>query len=147
MEFFSKTTMSQNILVLLLIIYLIMGYNTPLPIATLVDTMVGKIVIIFIVIQLFIFTNPILAVLGAFAAYDLIRRSSIATGNFGIQNYLPNETSKMDRVTSYNEYYTTLEQEMVKKMVPNVSNNLLANTYSWVPSKYNTYDAAPAKSN
>jgi len=147
MDFFNKKFVSQNVLTLLFVIYLILGLNTPKPIAQIIDTLIGKIVVILLAIYLFIYTNPILGVIGFFVAYDLIRRSSVATGNFGIDNYLPTEETKQAKMSSYNQYPYTLEQEMVKKMVPNVSNNLLANTYSWVPSKYNTYDAAPAKSN
>ena len=94
MDFFNKKYVSQNVLTLLFVIYLILGLNTPKPIAQIIDTLVGKIVVILLAIYLFIYTNPILGVIGFFVAYDLIRRSSVATGNFGIDNYLPTEETK-----------------------------------------------------
>ena len=145
MDFFNKKYVSQNVLTLLFVIYLILGLNTPKPIAQIIDTLVGKIVIILLAIYLFIYTNPILGVIGFFVAYDLIRRSSVATGNFGIDNYLPTEETKQAKMSSYNQYPYTLEQEMVKKMVPVVTKDMT--TASYIPMTDDVYDAAPAISN
>jgi hypothetical protein len=145
MDFFNKKFVSQNVLTLLFVIYLILGLNTPKPIAQVIDTLVGKIVVILLAIYLFIYTNPILGVIGFFVAYDLIRRSSVATGNFGIDNYLPTEETKQAKMSSYNQYPYTLEQEMVKKMVPNVTKDMTNATY--IPMTDDIYDAAPAISN
>ena len=145
MDFFNKKYVSQNVLTLLFVIYLILGLNTPKPIAQIIDTLVGKIVVILLAIYLFIYTNPILGVIGFFVAYDLIRRSSVATGNFGIDNYLPTEETKQAKMSSYNQYPYTLEQEMVKKMVPAVSKDMSQASYE--PMMNDTYDAAPAISN
>ena len=145
MDFFNKKYVSQNVLTLLFVIYLILGLNTPKPIAQIIDTLVGKIVVILLAIYLFIYTNPILGVIGFFVAYDLIRRSSVATGNFGIDNYLPTEKTKQAKMSSYNQYPYTLEQEMVKKMVPVVTKDMT--TASYVPMTDDVYDAAPAISN
>ena len=145
MDFFNKKFVSQNILTLLFVIYLILGLNTPKPIAQIIDTLIGKIVVILLAIYLFIYTNPILGVIGFFVAYDLIRRSSVATGNFGIDNYLPTEETKQAKMSSYNQYPYTLEQEMVKKMVPVVTKDMT--TASYIPMTDDVYDAAPAISN
>ena len=145
MDFFNKKFVSQNVLTLLFVIYLILGLNTPKPIAQIIDTLIGKIVVILLAIYLFIYTNPILGVIGFFVAYDLIRRSSVATGNFGIDNYLPTEETKQAKMSSYNQYPYTLEQEMVKKMVPVVTKDMT--TASYIPMTDDVYDAAPAISN
>jgi len=145
MDFFNKKYVSQNVLTVLFVIYLILGLNTPKPIAQVIDTLVGKIVVILLAIYLFIYTNPILGVIGFFVAYDLIRRSSVATGNFGIDNYLPTEETKQAKMSSYNQYPYTLEQEMVKKMVPTVTKDMT--NASYIPMTDDVYDAAPAISN
>lgn len=145
MDFFNKKFVCQNVLTLLFVIYLILGLNTPKPIAQIIDTLIGKIVVILLAIYLFIYTNPILGVIGFFVAYDLIRRSSVATGNYGIDNYLPTEETKQAKMSSYNQYPYTLEQEMVKKMVPVVTKDMT--TASYIPMTDDVYDAAPAISN
>ena len=144
MDILDKKYMGQNILTVIFIIYLILGYNTPLPIAKLVDTVPGKIIVIVFAIILFAMSNPILGVVGLFVAFDLIRRSNLATGSYGIQHYLPDEESKMAKISSFNEYPVTLEQEMVAKMVPVINKNNLSTKSTYTSSTDYTYDAAPA---
>ena len=68
-------TQKEIILAVLLIVYLVVGFKTPEPIANLVDTIVGKVVIMLMVVYLFVNHNPILAVLALYVGFDLIRRS------------------------------------------------------------------------
>ena len=49
---FKKENRTELVLVILFIVYLILGLKTPEPIANLVDTLAGKIVIFIIVIYL-----------------------------------------------------------------------------------------------
>jgi hypothetical protein len=140
---FKKQKMGELVLIILFIIYLIMGYKTPEPIANAVDTLVGKIVILFIVISLFVYTNPILAVLGLFVAFDLIRRSTMTTGIDALKKYQPSEEKKMSQFTAYNQFPYTLEQEMVKKMAPIVQSGSTLKKASYRPLLENLYDASP----
>ena len=122
MESFSsllkKEHMGELVLVVLFIIYLIMGLKTPEPVAGLVDTLVGKITIFMIIIYLFMHANPILAVLALFVGFDLIRRSSMATGIDALQKFAPSEEKKLSQFTAFNQFPYTLEQEVVAKMAP-----------------------------
>jgi hypothetical protein len=140
---FKKDKMAELILAILFIIYLIMGYKTPEPIANIVDTLVGKIVIIIVVIYMFMKTNPILAVLALFVGFDLIRRSSYATGIDALQKFAPTEEKKTSQFTAYNQFPYTLEQEVVKKMAPIVQSGSSLTKPSYKPILENLYDAAP----
>ena len=91
---FKKEHISQLILSILFIIYLILGFKTPKSIAKVVDSVIGKTIIFFIVVYMFIYSNPILAVLSLFVAFDLIRRSTMATGSYAMQMYMPSEVKK-----------------------------------------------------
>jgi len=130
------------VLVILFIIYLIMGYKTPEPIANMIDSLVGKIVIFIIVIYLFTYTNPILAVLSLFVAFDLIRRSSVTTGFDALQKYAPSEEKKMSQFTAYNQFPYTLEQEVVAKMAPIMKSGSSLTQASYKPLLENLHDAA-----
>lgn len=141
-ELFKKENMSQLALAILFIIYLIMGYKTPEPIANLVDTLVGKIVIFITVITLFMHANPIIAVLALFVAFDLIRRSSATTGIDALKKYLPTEEKKTSQFTAFNQYPYTLEQEVVKKMAPIVQNGSTLSKASYKPLLENLHDAS-----
>ena len=60
---FKKQYTGELLLIILFIIYFIMRYKTLEPIANLVDSLVGKVVIFIIVIYLFLNSNSVLAVL------------------------------------------------------------------------------------
>lgn len=140
---FKKEHRGELILTIILIIYLILGYKTPQPIAFLVDNIVGKIVIIVIVIYMFLYTNPILAVITLFVAFDLMRRSSTSMYNNLFQSYIPSEENKMGQFTAFNQFPYTLEQEVVKKMAPIVQSGSVLTKPSYHPMLDNLYDASP----
>jgi hypothetical protein len=139
---FKKEHMSELVLVILFIIYLILGLKTPEPIANLIDTLVGKIAIFVIVLYMFMNSNPILDVLSLFVAFDLIRRSSLATGFDALKKYAPSEEKKMTQFTAYNQFPYTLEQEVVAKMAPVSKSGMSLTQASYKPLLENLYDAA-----
>jgi hypothetical protein len=142
-----KEHRGEFILVILFIIYLIMGYKTPDLIANMVDTLLGKIVIFIIVIYLFMHSNPIVAVLALFVAFDLIRRSSVATGIDALKKYAPSEEKKMSQFTAFNQFPYTLEQEVVKKMAPIVQSGSTLTPPSYKPMLEDTHDSMPLNKN
>jgi len=146
-ELLKKEHMGEFILVILIIIYLILGLKTPDIIANLVDNVIGKVVIILIVVYLFMHANPILAVLAAFVAFDLIRRSSKVTGIAALEAYAPSEKKKMSQFTAFNQFPYTLEQEVVSKMSPIVRSGSSLNSPSYKPLLDNLYDASPINNN
>jgi len=142
-ELFKKEHTGEFILIILIIIYLILGFKTPEIIAVMIDNVIGKVVIILIVIYLFMHANPILAVLAALVAFDLMRRSNDVTGLGALAAYAPSEKKKMSQFTAFNQFPYTLEQEVVAKMAPIVRSGSSLNAASYKPLLDNLYDAAP----
>jgi hypothetical protein len=142
-ELFKKEHMGELVLVVLMIIYLILGLKTPDVVANMVDTLIGKVVIVIIVLSLFLHTNPILAVLAALVAFDLMRRSSETTGIDALKAYAPSEKKKMSQFTAFNQFPYTLEQEVVAKMAPIVHSGSSMNSASYKPLLDNLHDASP----
>ena len=143
-ELFKKEHMGEFILVILMIIYLVMGFRTPDMIANLIDNIIGKVVIILIIIYLFMHANPILAVVAALVAFDLMRRSNETTGLGALQAYAPSEQKKMSQFTAFNQFPYTLEQEVVAKMAPLVqSSGSSIQSASYKPVLDNLHDATP----
>ena len=138
-----KEHMGELILIILFIIYLIMGYKTPEPIASMIDSLAGKIVIVIIVIYMFMHTHTILAILALFVAFDLIRRSSVTTGIDALKRYAPSEERKSSQFSAFNQFPYTLEQEVVKKMAPIVQSGSSLSKPSYKPLLENLYDASP----
>ena len=135
--------MGELALAILLIVYLVLGFRTPDAIAGMVDTLFGKIVMFVIVIFLFLHANPLLAVLALFVAFDLMRRSSVATGIDALQKFAPSEEKRTSQFTAYNQFPYTLEQEVVAKMAPMVSAGSSLTQASYKPMLDNLYDASP----
>ena len=142
---FKKENMGQLILSILFVIYLLMGYNTPMSLAELVDTPVGKIAVIIVALCILSTSNPILGILALFVAYELIRRSNVALRGGDLKNYIPSESKKNDQYSAFNqnEFPYTLEQEMVGKMTiqnNNINLSFNNNTSSFKPILDNTHN-------
>ena len=106
-------------------------------------TIYGKILVAVVALVLFSYANPILGVLGFIVAFDLIRRSSVSTGTFALDNYVPTETKKEAELTEMNQFPYTLEQEVVKKMAPIPSTTSSMNPVTFTPLLNNLHDASP----
>jgi len=137
-----KEHMGEHILVVLMVVYLVMGFQTPEPIANIVDTLLGKISIFLVVVYLFLNSSPILAVLALFVAFDLLRRSSAVTGIDALRKYAPTEERKSSQFTAFNQFPYTLEQEVVKKMAPIVQSGRTLTKPSYKPMLDNLHDAS-----
>jgi hypothetical protein len=137
-----KDNMGELILVVLFIIYLVLGLRTPELIANIVDNVIGKVVVILVVIYLFMNANPVLAVLSALVAFDLMRRSTDTTGLGALQKYAPTEEKKMTQFTAFNQFPYTLEQEVVSKMAPIVRSGSSIIPASYKPLLDNLHDAS-----
>ena len=139
---FKKEHRGELFLVVLLIIYLVMGFKTPESVANLVDTLIGKVVIFITIVFLFMHYNPILAVLALFVAFDLIRRSSMTTGLDALQKFVPTEEKKASQFTAFNQFPYTLEQEVVAKMAPVRESGSSLTQASYKPLLDNLHDAS-----
>lgn len=142
-DLFKKDSMGQVILVILFLIYIIMGYKTPEGLATMVDTIIGKLFVVGVALAILFCCNPILGVLGLLVAFLLIQRSSIVNGSAALTAYYPTEEKKFSNLTAMNQFPYTLEQEVVNKMAP-INNTTDPNSVSnFMPVLDNIHDAAP----
>jgi hypothetical protein len=128
-----KSFLPQELLLLaIFIIYLVFPIQTPSFLNGLVDSPIGMASIFIITIALFMYSNPILAILYLFVAYELLRRSNskkgilkpIASTEFHNNENTPtlNDINLHDRSVGMNSIEhstdTTLEEEVVHKMGP-----------------------------
>ncbi len=117
-SFFRQGFSSDLALLILFTVYLVLGRRIPLVIAQVIDSIPGKLLVAAIVIVLFQTAHPIVAILSIFVAFDLFRRSSLATGNESMVRYSPSEANKSEQLSAFNQFPYTLEQQMVKEMAP-----------------------------
>jgi hypothetical protein len=147
-KLFKKEKMGELVLLVLIIVYLVMNKQPPELISSLVNNILGKVVLVGIVVYLFLYKNPILAVVSILVAYDLIIRSSYVDTATRVEQLLQpgcTDGPAMSQYpfTAYNQFPYTLEQEVVKKMAPIVMSGNVLTQPSFKPHLDNDHDASP----
>ena len=79
--------MPELLLSVLFVIYLVMGYKMPEAVAVMIDSTVGKIVVVLGALMLFAYSNPVLGVLALLVAYQLIKGAAVKTGMECLEEY------------------------------------------------------------
>jgi hypothetical protein len=138
---------AEVVLGILMIIFLIMGYKMPMSISQALDSFIGKMVMLLIVVFMFVYTNPILAILALLVAFKIMM-----SGNNSDVNVMqaieeaPSEENKSSQLTQFNQFPYTLEQEMVKQMAPIMKPGSSISKAEYKPVLENNYDASPVNS-
>ena len=114
----SNTMSGQFVLLIVFIVYIVFNVPTPEPIASLIDSTLGYIVIIALFALMAVNLNPIITLVGVFAIYLLFKRSSISTGSLAMTKFLPSENLKGQYLNAFNQFPVTLEEEVVQQMAP-----------------------------
>lgn len=148
-ELFERRNMVQLTLVILFIIYLLTGSETPESVANIVDTMAGKIVVMMVALMLFAYSNPILGVLGLLVAYNVLKNASMSSSLMitpSLDSYYPTEQKVWSPFTPTHQFPYTLEQEVVKEMAPHKFNTVYESP-SFKPALDDIHDAASVNYN
>jgi hypothetical protein len=120
------------ILTALLAIFVVFPISIPEQISVMVDTTVGKVVIILAALNLF-FMHPMVGSLGLLAAYELIKRSEHTVIKNPTHRFLPSEAKKTANLNQYNQFPVTVEEMVIAKQIPYVFNTTAANNSSYKP--------------
>lgn len=108
----------QFVLLVIFIVYIIFNVPTPEPIASLIDSTLGYVIVIGLFALMAVNLNPIVTLIGVFAIYLLFKRSSISSGSLAMTKFLPSENVKGQHLNVFNQFPVTLEEEVVQKMAP-----------------------------
>lgn len=129
------------ILAALLAAFIVLDIRIPTNVANMLDTVVGKALIIMVGLSL-LAINPLVGILGAIAAYELIRRSS-SSSMVSVKDFLPSEKNKQDEMMDYQPkpLGTTVEEEVIAKMLPRTATDVL-DTASFKPVQNKLHCAA-----
>jgi len=131
----------QCVLAILFVVFLVLGQNIPYSLAEQIDSPFGKVVVGASALCLFAYMNPILAILGMFVAYELIRRSSEKTGsNTALFSLDSPEAMKWRRFPPRHQFPATLEQEVIQRMTTHRLDTEFQPT-EYRPVLDNTHDA------
>ena len=111
-----KKDTHHYVLAVLLIIFIVSDVQVPGIIGELVDTILGKIVVVMVALSLFA-AHPVVGAIGLVAAYQLIMRSQ---GLQAASIYIPSEIQKSRVLTAMNQFPVTVEEEVISKQIPYV---------------------------
>jgi hypothetical protein len=106
-------------LLVIFVLYLVLPIQTPSFLAGSVDSSIGIVTMFAITIYLFFYSNPILAIIYIFVAYELLRRSSSFTGRVAMIQYTPTQQKKDTQMTKMNPVPSDiLEVDVISQMAP-----------------------------
>lgn len=134
-----KRHQNEYILTLLMILYILSPIETPKVVAGAIDNLLGRIVLIVLAISL-LFHHPVVGAVALITVYELLYRSEKATGSYQVRTFLPTEYNKGREINAMNQFPVTLEEEVVKNMVP--MKKKMISTSSYKPVLGKLYDAA-----
>jgi hypothetical protein len=111
----------EKVLTVLFIVYLVMMVPTPDWFTPYINSPLGLVLLVILVLYLLFYTTPVLGVLSLFVAYELLRRSSVMPiAKVSIENRTPSQAKKDVQLKKMNPHpqTTSLEEEVVHKMAP-----------------------------
>lgn len=123
------------VLSLLMVVFIVMDISPPNNICMLVDTMMGKAVVIMVALSLFSL-DMLVGIVGIIAAYILIIRCSKKEE---IRTFSPSEVKKSKQLSVMNQFPRTVEEEVIGKMIPRTNPDLQAPDYK--PTLQNLHNA------
>ena len=104
-KFIGSLSKNKHHLLLVVLLTIFIVFEVPLPefVSELVDNPVGKVAVAAASLCM-LSVNPLVGVLSIIAAFVLIQRSSVGTGSFGLNNFLPTESKKSQQLNAMNDF-------------------------------------------
>lgn len=162
----SKLTPLDYILITFFICFIVFQVSIPRPLASIINTPLGLIVIMGILLFLFFNTNPILGVLSLIVAYELLRRSNevkMSVVNVNTERDINNipiieekdkktntckknkivlNTNQIENMNNHGGASVSMEQEIINKIAPiGISKPSVMIESTYAPVCEHTYNA------
>ena len=137
----NKLVNGQSLLLLLFVIYIIFNIQTPEPLANIIDSTLGYVIVVGLFAFMAVNLHPLVTLVGIFAIYLLFKRSSMVSGSLAMTKFLPTEEVKSQHLSAFNQFPVTLEEEVVQKMAPLQSGPAMG-PKSFTPVLNELHDAA-----
>ena len=126
---------------MLMALYVIFPIETPMGIAKMIDSEMGKIVVYVAALSMFAHSLEF-GILSLLVAYMLVKRSSEMTGTNYMKSSEGAEEIKVEMLKKYNAFPKTLEEQVVENMAPLVV-HAPRSDLDYKPTLSGLNDAAP----
>ena len=139
-----KKHMHFYLLSLVMILFIVFPVEIPSELGGIIDSMVGKVIIVVLVLNLFM-AHPVVGAIGAVAAYELIKRSvgMAGVGSTMMKQFIPSEEKRTSSLNTFNQFPVTVEEMVIKSKVPYTFNMSIGNleSASYKPVLGDTHEA------
>lgn len=135
-----KKEQNEYVAIFLMVLFIVFNVTVPEPLAVLIDTLPGRIIVMALAASL-LYVHNVLGVIAIIFAYILIHRSERKTGTYHMRKFLPSEAKKDKHLSAMNQFPATLEEQMVQDMVPFVKDGPITSP-NYKPVSENLHDAA-----
>jgi len=115
----------------LFICFIVFDIPIPKELGIAINSLVGNIVVLVCALYLFVHVHPAVGILGLYAAYELLRQ--VNSGISPIPNNATLENRKDFDKLAENQFPVTLEEEIVKKRIPEVNTSTYTSGASYKP--------------
>ena len=136
---FNQKVKNHHVLAVLMGLFIVFPIQIPDLVASLVNNVLGKIVVIVTALYL-LSVNPIVGSLGIVAAYLLIQRSGVNESVL-VEQFVPSEIKKSDEMQKYNEAPITVEETVIKNQIPFSFNREIIHNANIDPVSENIHSA------
>lgn len=119
-DFMKRASAHELLLGGLFVIYSGLDINAPMMLNEFAASTMGAVILVAVAISMFYYLSPVVAILGMIAVYELIRRAraEFTMNPSAMITHLPQTSPDCRDLNAYNQFSTTLEQDMVNKMAP-----------------------------
>lgn len=131
----------EAVVMMLMALYVIFPIETPMGIAKMIDSEMGKIVVYVAALSMFAHSLEF-GILSLLVAYMLVKRSSEMTGTNYMKSSEGAEEIKVEMLKKYNAFPKTLEEQVVENMAPLVV-HAPRSDLDYKPTLSGLNDAAP----
>lgn len=135
-----KKEQNEYVAIFLMVLFIVFNVTVPEPLAVLIDTLPGRIIVMALAASL-LYVHNVLGVIAIIFAYILIHRSERKTGTYHMRKFLPSEAKKDKHLSAMNQFPATLEEQIVQDMVPFVKDGPITSP-NYKPVSENLHDAA-----
>jgi hypothetical protein len=140
-DFLKTSRTHEHLLSALMLIYIALDVQTPIELAPMVNNIFFKLLLGVVIIAMFFYVNPLVGILAVLTGYTFMYRSRVLGADS-----IPNEKVKHELMKTFNApkasvSSVSLEEEVVKKMVPTTRPPLVDNT-NFQPILSDTHNAS-----
>ena len=135
------------VIIIVSLIIILLDYEIPNELASILDNNVIKVVLYLCVLSLFMYVTPITGILALIALNTLVNSASIITGSSYLHEINNSEQTKTEYINSLDHNNeVTLEEEMVEVRAPLVRNEPVVNA-NYKPVLEETHNASNLSEN